>query len=144
MYLVFIVDNIHYLFNESTIQIFAYICDRRVYFLYIVIDPIYYLVVLSFFLFLRELITCFIKLTCNYTPSVSIWKHSFDFIFIPKSKPLFKLLDAFIIVLVSLTQLTQTMHNICKVWGSNFNHHKKKCIYYFFLNRSIINTTNLS
>jgi hypothetical protein len=33
------------------------------------------------------------------------------------------------IVLVSLTQLVWTMHKICKVWGSNPGHHKKKsCI----------------
>ena len=32
-----------------------------------------------------------------YTPSVPISKHPFDFIFVPKYKPLFKLLDAFII-----------------------------------------------
>jgi len=30
------------------------------------------------------------------------------------------------IVPVSLTQLVRTMHNICKVWGSNPGHHKKK------------------
>ena len=29
-------------------------------------------------------------------------------------------------VLVSLAQLVRTMHNICKVWGSNLDHHKKK------------------
>ena len=29
-------------------------------------------------------------------------------------------------VLVSLTQLVRTMHNICKVRGSNIGHHKKK------------------
>jgi len=28
---------------------------------------------------------------------------------------------------VSLTQLIRTMHNICKVWGSNPEHQKKKC-----------------
>jgi len=27
---------------------------------------------------------------------------------------------------VSLTQLVKTMHNICKVWGSNPDHHQKK------------------
>jgi len=29
-------------------------------------------------------------------------------------------------VLVSLTQLVETIHNICKVRGSNLNHHKKR------------------
>lgn len=32
------------------------------------------------------------------------------------------------IVLVSLSQMIGTMHNICKVHGSNFGHHKKKNI----------------
>jgi len=31
MYVVFIVDNIHHLTNESNILIFAYICDWKVY-----------------------------------------------------------------------------------------------------------------
>jgi hypothetical protein len=37
------------------------------------------------------------KSTFAYTPSVPISKHPFDFIFVHKCKPLFKLLDAFII-----------------------------------------------
>ena len=39
----------------------------------------------------------FIISTYIYTHSVPISKHSFDFILVPKCKPLFKLLDAFII-----------------------------------------------
>jgi hypothetical protein len=31
-------------------------------------------------------------------------------------------------VIVNLTQLVRTMHNICKVRGSNLDHHKKKAI----------------
>jgi len=30
MYVVFIVDNIHYLLNKCKIWIFTYICDRKV------------------------------------------------------------------------------------------------------------------
>jgi len=30
-----------------------------------------------------------------------------------------------IFVPVSLTQWVKTMHNICKVWGSNPGHHRK-------------------
>jgi len=32
-------------------------------------------------------------------------------------------------VFVSVAQLAGTMHNICKVQGSNFNHHKKTMQY---------------
>jgi len=32
----------------------------------------------------------------------------------------------FAFVPVSLAQLVRTMHNICKIWGSNSKHHKKK------------------
>ena len=31
----------------------------------------------------------------------------------------------FLVVLVRLAQLVRTMHNICKVWGLNLDHHKK-------------------
>ena len=37
-----------------------------------------------------------------------------------------KILDPPLVVLVSLAQLVWTMHNICKVQGSNPEHHKKK------------------
>ena len=42
------------------------------------------------------------------------------------SRQLMILLKRGIVVLVNLTQLVRTMHNICKVWGSNLSHHKKK------------------
>jgi hypothetical protein len=45
------------------------------------------------------------------------------YLFLDFKTPLF-------LVLVSLTQLVWTMHNICKVWGSSPDHHKKKVIAY--------------
>ncbi|AES79901.1 hypothetical protein MTR_7g074470 [Medicago truncatula] len=36
-----------------------------------------------------------------------------------------------VFVLVSLAQLVRTMHNICKVRGSNPDHHRKKMIMSF-------------
>ena len=37
-------------------------------------------------------------------------------------------------IIINLTQLVWTTHNICKIWGSNPGHHKKKkytniCLY---------------
>ena len=31
---------------------------------------------------------------------------------------------------MSLAQLVETMHKICKVWGSNPGHHKKKKLHF--------------
>ena len=39
----------------------------------------------------------YLKVAYTNTPSVPISKHQFDFIFVLKCKPLFKLLDVFII-----------------------------------------------
>jgi len=43
--------------------------------------------------------------------------------------------QTFINVLVSLTQLVETMHNICKVWGLNTDHHQQKNL--FFLKKKL-------
>jgi len=43
-------------------------------------------------------------------------------------------------VLVSLTQLVWTMHNICKVRGSNPGHHKKKTMLIFYQQYNKYNT----
>jgi len=45
-------------------------------------------------------------------------------------------------VIVSLTQLVRTMHNICKVWGSNPIHHKKAIIIFFNDTKDITNITS--
>jgi len=43
-----------------------------------------------------------------HTPSVPISKHSFDFIFVPKCKSLFKLLYAFIIFFLNIPLINTT------------------------------------
>jgi len=43
------------------------------------------------------------------TSSISISKHPFDFIFVPKCKPLFKLLDAFIIYFLNIPLVNTTI-----------------------------------
>jgi hypothetical protein len=55
-------------------------------------------------------------------------------IFINKitQKQLNELARDFIFVLVSIAQLVWTMHNICKVRGSNLGHHQKKETSYLF------------
>jgi len=65
----------------------------------------------------------------NYMHEVDYWYYS------TKKKRMTTLSCALwmsLLVLVSLAQLarTRTMHNICKVRGSNIGHHKKKkCCY---------------
>ena len=52
----------------------------------------------------------------------------------------FRCISAF--VLVSLSELVWTMHNICKVWSSNLDH-KKKCISAFEDHTSLTKFTKL-
>jgi len=47
-------------------------------------------------------------ITQIFTPFVPIFNHPFDFVFVPKCKPLFKLLDVFIVFFLNIPIINTT------------------------------------